>query len=215
MLNLYRLKAETELHTDASKHGYDAILLQRDNDDNRLHPVFYASGKTTDLEEKYTRSELEALAIVKALVKFRVYLLGITFKIVTDCRAFALTMNKKDLYVRLARWALQLEEFDYVIEHRPGKNMAHVDALSRNPLPTCLLIDEDESALTIKLKKAQREDSEITKIGQLSEQNKVEGYTIRDGLLFKDDGGDIRVVVPKRSRLSRSFDKLTKEDISR
>lgn len=28
-LNLYRVRAENELHTDASKHGYDAILLQR------------------------------------------------------------------------------------------------------------------------------------------------------------------------------------------
>jgi len=48
-------------------------------------------------------------------------------------------MNKKDLYVRVARWALQLEEFDYTIEHRSGKAMTHVDALSRNPLPVCML----------------------------------------------------------------------------
>lgn len=197
VLSLYRPKAETELHTDASMHGYGAILLQRDNDDNRLHPVFYASGKTTDLEEKYTSYELEVLAVVKALVKFRVYLLGIEFKIVTDCRAFALTMNKKDLCVRVARWALQLEEFNYTIEHRPGKNMTHVDALSRNPLPTCLLVDEDEGALTVKLKRAQQEDPESTRITRLAEQGKVEGYTIRDGLLFRDDGGDVRLVVPK------------------
>lgn len=97
VLSLYRPKAETELHTDASMRVYGAILLQRDNDDNHLHPVFYVSGKTTNLEEKYRNYELEVLAQVKALFKYRVYLLGIKFKIVTDCRAFALTMNKKDL----------------------------------------------------------------------------------------------------------------------
>ncbi|XP_011684299.1 PREDICTED: uncharacterized protein LOC105447791 [Wasmannia auropunctata] len=95
VLNLYRVGAYTELHTDASMHGYGAILLQRDNEDQLLHPVYYASGKTTPAEEKYTSYELEVLAVIKALKRFRVYLLGIPFKVVTDCRAFALTMSKK------------------------------------------------------------------------------------------------------------------------
>jgi len=61
-----------------------------------MHPIYYCSGKTTPAEERYTNYELEALAIVKALKKIRVYLLGTSFKI-TDCRAFTATMNKKDL----------------------------------------------------------------------------------------------------------------------
>jgi ribonuclease HI len=65
-----------------------------------MHPVYYCSEKTTPAEKKYTSYELEVLAIVKALKKFRVYLLGISFKIITDCRAFAATMNKKELCVR-------------------------------------------------------------------------------------------------------------------
>jgi len=87
---------------NASMHG--AILLQRSKDDNAIHPVYYCSGKTTAYpEERYTSYELEILAIVKVLKKFRVYLLSILFKIVTDCRAFMDTMNKKDLCVRVAR----------------------------------------------------------------------------------------------------------------
>jgi len=109
ILNLYRVKAETELYADASALGYGAILLQRNNEDQRFHPVYYFSGKTTPAEAKYSSYELEVLAIVKALKKFRVYLLGIAFIIVTDCRAFTLTMSKKDLCVRVARWALLLE----------------------------------------------------------------------------------------------------------
>lgn len=155
VLHLYRVGAETELHTDASMHRYGAILLQRSSDDGAMHPIYYAS-KTTPAEEKYTSYELEVLAIVKSLKKFRVYLLGIAFKIVTDCRAFTLTMSKKDLCVRAARWALLLEEFSYEIVHRPGKDMTHVDALSRNPLPACLLIDENDDGLTIRLRRAHK-----------------------------------------------------------
>jgi len=74
VLKLYRSGAETELHTDASKFGYDAILLQKDHSDDAFHPVYYASGKTTLAEEKYNSYELEVLAIIKSLKKFRVYL---------------------------------------------------------------------------------------------------------------------------------------------
>ncbi|GFU46149.1 uncharacterized protein TNCV_2154981 [Trichonephila clavipes] len=63
---------------------------------------------------------------------------------------------KKDLTTRIARWALQLEEFDYEIEHRAGSRMKHVDALSRHPV---LIVCND--TLTSKLKKAEEEDDSI------------------------------------------------------
>lgn len=197
VLALYRTNAETELHTDASMHGYGAILLQRNNEDRLMHPVYYASGKTTPAEERYTSYELEVLAIVRALRRFRVYLLGIDFKIVTDCRAFALTMAKKDLCVRVARWALLLEEFGYSIEHRPGKNMAHVDALSRAPLPRCLVVDECEEGLMKRLRRAQREDGDLRKILNAVERDEVDDYALRGGVLYKNTDSDIRVIVPR------------------
>lgn len=198
VLSLYRAGAETELHTDASALGYGAILLQRGNEDNLFHPVYYSSGKTTSAEAKYPSYELEVLAIIKALKKFRVYLLGITFKIVTDCRAFTLTMNKKDLCVRVARWALLLEEFHYTIEHRPGKSMVHVDALSRNPLPACLVIDETDAGLTARLRRAQEEDDGVKRLRELVSRGQAQEYTLRGNLLFRESDGDLQLVVPRR-----------------
>jgi len=72
------------------------VLIQRSPDDNLLHPVYYMSRKTKKEERNYTSYELEVLAIIEALKKFRIYLLGIRFKIVTDCAAFQRTMHNKE-----------------------------------------------------------------------------------------------------------------------
>ncbi|GBM30936.1 Retrovirus-related Pol polyprotein from transposon 297 [Araneus ventricosus] len=95
VLRIYNPNYETELHTDASLEGYGAILMQRSPDDKNFPPTYYMSKKTTDAEKKYSGYELEALAVIEAVKKFRVYLLGIPFKIETDCSALEKTMQKK------------------------------------------------------------------------------------------------------------------------
>lgn len=196
VLKLYRTEADTELCTDASKLGFGAILLQRNADDQRFHPVYYASWKTTDAESKYCSYELEVLAIIKSLRKFRVYLLGIPFKIVTDCRAFSLTMNKRDLCVRVARWALLLEEFNYVIEHRPGTSMRHVDALSRN-LPSVMTIEENRSSLMARIRRAQREDDELKPVFEKVTRNETDNFSLQNNILYRKYHDDLLLVVPK------------------
>ncbi|GFV45221.1 retrovirus-related Pol polyprotein from transposon 297 [Trichonephila clavipes] len=93
VLGIYRQNCETEIHTDASIDGLAAVLLQRFPDDNSLHPIYYMSRKTSETERKYTSYELEVLAIIEALKKFKVYILGMSFKIITDCNAFTKTMS--------------------------------------------------------------------------------------------------------------------------
>lgn len=91
----------------------DLELLLQEGEDGKLHPIYFMSRKTTPAHEKLHNYELEVMAIIESVKKFRVYLLGIKFKIVTDCEAFKKTMEKKDLTTRVARWALLLEEFQY------------------------------------------------------------------------------------------------------
>ena len=124
-------------------------------------------------------------------------MLRIPFKIATDCRAFTLTMQKKDPCTRVARWAIFLQDFQYTIEHRPGSSMRHVDTLSRYPLPSCFIVDECQDGLVLRLKKAQRADEHLKKITCLAEQSKIDGYVVKGGLLFKEVDGDVRLVVPK------------------
>ena len=130
VLSIYNLNDETELHCDARKVGLGAVLLQR-KADKQLHPIFYFSKRTSDYETRYRSFELETLAIVYALRRFKVYLQGIKFKILTDCNSLKQTSDKKDVNDRISRWALKLERYDKTIEHRLGSKMCHVDAFSR------------------------------------------------------------------------------------
>lgn len=185
VLRLYCPTAETELHTDASALGFGAILLQRDSEDRMFHPVYYASGKTTPAEAKYDSYKLEVLAIVKALKKFRVYLVGIPFTIITDCKAFTQTMKKKEVCAQIARWALFLEDFRYSILHRPGKNMQHVDTLSRYPLPTAMIIEECDDSFLARLRRNQLEDEELKQIRQQIEENRADSFIVQNGVQGK------------------------------
>lgn len=131
LLSIYNRKLPTELYTDASSLGYGAILLQKDQNEKRV--VAYFSKRTSPAEAKYCSYDLETLAIYNALRKFRVYLLGIQFKIITDCNAIKSTANKKDLSPRVARWWTYLQDFNFEIVYKKGKYIGHVDFLS-NPV---------------------------------------------------------------------------------
>lgn len=54
VLRLFNPMSETQLHTDASKEGYGAVLLQKYCDDEQFHPVVYLSFKTTKCEKNYS-----------------------------------------------------------------------------------------------------------------------------------------------------------------
>lgn len=43
VLCLYSPSLETELHCDASQLGFDSVLVQKQNFDNKFHPIFYFS----------------------------------------------------------------------------------------------------------------------------------------------------------------------------
>lgn len=157
ILALYSPTADTEIHCDASSLGYGIILLQKQKD-GMMHPIFYYSKRTTEVESKYHSYELECLALVYGIKRFHVYLNGIKFKVLTDCESFRLTMAKKDLNPRIARWALLFQNYDFSIEHRPGNRMRHVDALSR--CTNILLLYENTFEQTLSIRQVQ--DKEIS-----------------------------------------------------
>lgn len=112
---------ECELHTDASKIGIGAILIQNN------YPIRYFSKKLSDTQTRYTATELECIAGVNAINYFRIYLEGRNFIIFTDHLALKWLFRFSESKSRLFRWSKELSCYDYEVVHRPGKQMAHVD----------------------------------------------------------------------------------------
>ena len=77
--------------------------------------------------------KLEFLAMKWAITdKFRHYLLGGKFKVITDNNPLTYFRSAK-LGALEQRWASQLAQFDFDIQYRPAK-INPADALSRMPL---------------------------------------------------------------------------------
>jgi hypothetical protein len=74
-------------------------------------------------ELNYSTVEKECLAIVWACKHFRPYLLGNPFQIWTDHKGLSWIFNVKDPSSRLLRWRLLLEEYEFEIKYKPGKQI--------------------------------------------------------------------------------------------
>ena len=117
------------LYTDASGEGIGGVLsVERDKEEL---PVGFFSKKLSPPEKKYSVTELECLAVVKAIDHFAVYLWGRPFTVVTDHRALQYLDSSRHLNSRLTRWALQLQQHSFKTRYRPGRKHWNADGLSR------------------------------------------------------------------------------------
>ena len=132
-LKLPDLDERFEVVTDASGIGVGGVLMQQ----NR--PVAFEGRKLTEVEKKWHATEQEMLAVVYHLEKWRCYLEGVQFTVVTDHEPNTWFSTQKQLSPRLARWYEKLRSFTFNWVYRPGRlNVA--DPLSRNPTFCSLIL---------------------------------------------------------------------------
>lgn len=122
-------KIPFEIQADASKKACGAVLVQKQDGGEKV--IAYMSQKFTATQQKYTVTELECLAVILAIERFRSYIEGSQFTVITDHHSLLWLKNLKDPNGRLARWALRLQAYDFTLMHRKGKCHTVPDGLSR------------------------------------------------------------------------------------
>lgn len=115
--------------TDASAVAVAGILSQEYEDG--LHPVCFESHKLNQAESNYPAHELEAYAIIYCFKQWRCYLEGSSTIVQTDHAALRFLKTQKNLSRRLTRWVEYLQQFEFEIRYKPGKENLAADALSR------------------------------------------------------------------------------------
>ena len=156
--------------TDASNTGIGGVLSQVQED--RQVVIAYFSKALSKPERNYCVTRRELLAVVKTLQHFHKYLIGRQFTLRTDHAALKWLLQFKNPEGQVARWLEQLQEFNFVTEHRSGKGHNNADALSRRPCnEDCRHCQQNEAREHVNLiraegnfKKSQEEDDDIRPI---------------------------------------------------
>ena len=116
------------LETDASGIAMGVVLMQRG------HPLAYFSKLFCPRLQHASTYIRELHAITTAVRKWRQYLLGHPFIILTDHKSLRELMNQVIQTPEQQVYLSKLIGYDYSIQYKPGKKNLVADALSRLPL---------------------------------------------------------------------------------
>jgi len=209
------------LQTDASEIGLGAILFQTEKD-SPPRIIAFGSRQLKDAERRYSAVEREALAIVWGIQKFRDYLEGRKFTLVTDSEGLTWMKQMKDRNGKIYRWFMLVMGYDFQTLHCKGRDNQAADSLSRNPGEDSWELQEDplwppslswpksreNSPILANLKKlweeirtSQDKDPKLSEIKKIVEQpgdrTKWRQYTILDGILYlRPRSGQPKIMIP-------------------
>ncbi|RWS20913.1 Retrovirus-related Pol polyprotein from transposon 17.6-like protein, partial [Leptotrombidium deliense] len=124
------------LRVDASGYGIGGTFVQNGR------PVFFGSRMLSEAEMKLTQSEKQLLAAIYLIGKCKQWLAGYHFTIETDHCALCWIKAKKNLPLKLMRWSLFLQSFDYDIIYKSCKQLCDADCLSRYPVDAPEISDD-------------------------------------------------------------------------
>ena len=218
-LAYYDRTKPVEVQCDYSKQGLGATLVQEGR------PIRYASKALVGPEKDYAPIEGEMLAVVFGIKKFHYYVYGRKFKVKSDHKPLTYIRTKNITLAppRLRGMLMSIWQYDYQIEHVPGKELVMPDTLSRlsqadaNEIPGLKvqinsLVEISNSRLE-QLKQKTESDSTLKKlktmveIGWPSSIKKVDpeirpywsirdGISVLEGLLLSGS----RIIIPSECR---------------
>jgi len=169
------------IQCDASSVGIGGVLTQA-NEVGEEMPIAFVSQKLSTTQQKYNVTEKECLAAIKCLEKFRPYVEGHEFKIITDHASLKWLMSQKNLSTRLAHWSLKIQGYNFTFEHRKGTDNVVPDALSRVDM-----VDSITISFEIDLDSPHFESTEYKNLIKAIEENQqhTKNLLVENGLVFK------------------------------
>ena len=185
------------LDTDASEHSIGAAIHQVQDGEEKV--LAYASRLYSKAEKNYCTTRKELLAVVHFTKLFKQYLLGRKFIVRTDHAALQWLQRTPEPIGQQARWLERLQEFDYQIVHRPGRNHTNADALSRRPCRQCELcavVSEDISVVNAITTPVPRVNVQVSPSSALNSAEVCESNNITQS---KEILGDVRGAPPQYS----------------
>jgi transposase InsO family protein len=181
------------LQTDASSKALGAVIQQEV--DGVRQPVAFASRTLTPQERKASSIyELECLAVVFAVDKFRRYLEHAEFLLETDNQALSWLLAHPRQLGKIGRWVVKLSALKFKVQHIRGTQNVVADALSRmfsheqdsnqaTGIDCNMILSEFPLAFT-ELQKHQRNDPELSDvINRLINGEEQHPYLLKNGVL--------------------------------
>lgn len=159
--------------------------------------IAYASRLLRGAEKAYAVSEKECLAVVWAVEKWRPYLEGRPFEVVTDHAALTWAFQHPKPSSRLIRWTIRLQGFHFTVRYRKGQCNIVPDILSRiqnpNSLPGTIFLVSASKSMPVDLSQiaiSQNNDSEIQELISKAQNQPIHNtsriqYIVKNGFLFR------------------------------
>ena len=124
----WRNNASFDMVCDASLQGLGGVLMQNGK------VIAFESRKLTSAELNYSPTELEMLAVVYCIKKWRCYIEGRDVQVYTDHKPNTFFDTSSMQTRRAARWLDELQGYRLTWNYKPGPQNVVADALSRHPV---------------------------------------------------------------------------------
>ncbi|XP_038973404.1 uncharacterized protein LOC103699041 [Phoenix dactylifera] len=161
---------------DASGAGIGAVLTQHNK------PIAYFSEALKGTALTLSTYEKEMLAIVKAIRKWRPYLLEKPFTVRTDHKSLKYLLEQRITTPAQTRWLPKLLGYDYTIEYKKGPKNQAADSLSRIGEVQFLSISVPHADWWPKLQMEVQQDPFYASLASKNASHKL---ILRDGVWFQ------------------------------
>lgn len=165
------------IQCDASDVGLGGVLTQEIEGQEVV--IAFCSRSLSRAERNYSVTQRELLSLLFCIEKFRPYIEGTRFRVITDHYSLLWLNSLKEPTGKLARWAVKLQQYSFELCHRKGKLNVVPDALSRIPS-----VNGEVNTIQVDLMNVDKwyinMQENIVKF-----PNKYPGWKVEDEIIFK------------------------------